>query len=195
MISFSRLSALPICRSSAAHPSANGTPSTPAPADPLQLQDQPATPSAVAPEGQGPPTPLEMQGFLDTERSYTNAFHKTLSLFVDDKTFSTPSLRAAVVGFLEVRCGRSSPSKFRAISDAFHFVLIPGSFRSRNRCTPPPSSGIRAPTLLSLKLSPTTKTSVSRHMLGRRSRTMSTLSRRSCNEAESSRKISFEVSP
>lgn len=44
-----------------------------------------------------------MQGILDTERSYTNAFHKTLSLFVDDKTFSTPSLRAAVVGFLEVR--------------------------------------------------------------------------------------------
>lgn len=85
-----------------------------------------------------------MQGFLDTERSYTNAFHKTLSLFVDDKTFSTPSLRAAVVGFLEVRWGRSSPSKFRAISDAFHFVLIPGSFRSRNRCTPPPIVGYQS---------------------------------------------------
>lgn len=50
-----------------------------------------------------PPSSIEIQGILDTERSYTNAFHKTLSLFVDDKTFSTPSLRAAVVGFLEVR--------------------------------------------------------------------------------------------
>lgn len=88
-------------RSTAAHPPTNGTPGTPTPAEPQQPPDQPVTPSVGAPEGQAPPTPLEMQGFLDTERSYTNAFHKTLSLFVDDKTFSTPSLRAAVVGFLE----------------------------------------------------------------------------------------------
>lgn len=62
--------------------------------------------AAPAPDASAPPppgsTPIELQGFLDTERSYTNAFHKTLSLFVDDKTFSTPSLRGAVVGFLEV---------------------------------------------------------------------------------------------
>ncbi|KAG8907977.1 hypothetical protein FRB99_001143 [Tulasnella sp. 403] len=53
------------------------------------------------PDVVSPPTAIELQGFIDTERSYTNAFHKTLSLFVDDKTFSTPSLRGAVVGFLE----------------------------------------------------------------------------------------------
>ncbi|KAG8986021.1 hypothetical protein FRB90_004259, partial [Tulasnella sp. 427] len=84
-------------RSSAVHPSTNGTPPSPGPADAQQFPELPNTPSATAPEL----TPLELQGFLDTERSYSNAFHKTLSLFVDDKTFSTPSLRAAVVGFLE----------------------------------------------------------------------------------------------
>ncbi|KAG8936089.1 hypothetical protein FRC02_004714 [Tulasnella sp. 418] len=55
----------------------------------------------IEPPVEEPRATVEMQGFLETERSYTNAFHKTLSLFIDDKTFSSPSLRAAVVGYLE----------------------------------------------------------------------------------------------
>ncbi|KAG9039372.1 hypothetical protein FRB95_010660 [Tulasnella sp. JGI-2019a] len=83
---------------SAATTNGNG-PATPKPSATATAQAPAPTPP-VADVVVGP-TPVELQGMHDTERSYTNAFHKTLSLFVDDKTFSTPSLRAAVVGFLE----------------------------------------------------------------------------------------------